>query len=554
MRLQTREGIERAVRKMQRFAGLKETGILDNATLAVMSKPRCSLPDILGSEDLLRRRRRKRTIRRKKRYVSSGLSWTKTNLTWSVSGSPSLSPHLTPETVQTILSYAFKVWGDATPLNFNMLRPYSNGPAHEADIRVSFASGYHYDGYPFDGAGGTLAHAFFPGMGDIAGDTHFDDEETWSHGDYSGSIDLFTVAVHEFGHALGLSHSSAHHSIMRPFYEGYVGDIRSYTLPADDRLGIQAIYGKRETLHIVPPVAAPTPRFPDPFPPEKTRCFLVMMTEMVKIMMMMVLIMVVMLMMAVVVKVVMIMMMMMMTICPTSPDPSLPDRCQGGFDAIANIRGEIFFFKGPFFWRVQQLGTLMSTSPARIENFWNGLPPRLQKIDAVYERTDGQIIFFIGNQYWMFDGRNSLPSYPRPLADWGIRDVSGRAPESVGAVFVWPHNGKTYLFSKGAFWRFDETEGRRRLESGYPKPVSLWTGMPSEPDDIAILQNGDTCFFKGTFYWVLKRGEMDQETVSQKSIATDWMKCDIRPQENPLKPDWNKEVSQEANVFAILFR
>ena len=120
-----------------------------------------------------------------------------------------------------------QVWADVTDLNF-VHRKY--GPVH---IDVKFADGEHGDGDPFDGIGGTLAHAFFPVYGGgleknifhdnylnyFSGDAHFDNGEKWTMNSYKGT-NLLQTAAHEFGHSLGLSHSDKSKALMSPFYRG----------------------------------------------------------------------------------------------------------------------------------------------------------------------------------------------------------------------------------------------------------------------------------------------------------------------------------------------
>lgn len=97
------------------------------------------------------------------------------------------SSALTQETVRTLMHHALTTWGIESGLKFQEL--VSQDPT-EPDILIDFARAYHQDSYPFDGQGGTLAHAFFPGEHPISGDTHFDDEETWTYGS-KGTISLF---------------------------------------------------------------------------------------------------------------------------------------------------------------------------------------------------------------------------------------------------------------------------------------------------------------------------------------------------------------------------
>ena len=92
-----------------------------------------------------------------------------------------------------------------------------------------------------------LAHAFFPNTeglsgpgGTIGGDVHIETSQPWVDNPNAnfGQLDLFSVVLHEVGHALGLGHSLDSSAVM---YFSYSGARRS--LSPDDVAGIRAIYG-----------------------------------------------------------------------------------------------------------------------------------------------------------------------------------------------------------------------------------------------------------------------------------------------------------------------
>ncbi|XP_059049392.1 72 kDa type IV collagenase isoform X2 [Achroia grisella] len=365
---------KKAVAEFQSFAGLNATGELDDETKEVMALPRCGVRDKVGFGES-----------RAKRYALQGSRWRIKNLTYRISKYPS---RLNQADVDLELAKAFSVWSDYTDLTFTQKR---SGQVH---IEVRFETGEHGDGDPFDGPGGTLAHAYFPVYG---GDAHFDDAETWTINSRRGT-NLFQVAAHEFGHSLGLSHSDVRSALMAPFYRGYDP---AFQLDQDDIQGIQALYGRKVQTDIGPGAApAPAPA-PKPATPR-----------------------------------------------PSAEDPALCANPK--FDTIFNSAdGATFIFKGENYWRLTEDG-VASGYPRLISRAWPGLPGN---IDAAFTYKNGKTYFFKGSKYWRYNGQKMDGDYPKEISE-GFSGI----PDNIDAALVWSGNGKIYFYKGSKFWRFDPSK------------------------------------------------------------------------------------------------
>ena len=156
---------------------------------------------------------------------------------------------------QSEIVRAFQEWAK----NANVQFVLGAGATGNQTVSVMFAEGLHGDNYPFEPGSPVLAHTFFPSPTDpepLAGDMHLNEDQDWHIGT---DIDLYTVALHEAGHALGLGHTDDPNTIMYPYYRLGAG------LSSGDIAGVQALYGSPDT--VTPPVTTPVtppPSLPAP--------------------------------------------------------------------------------------------------------------------------------------------------------------------------------------------------------------------------------------------------------------------------------------------------
>jgi uncharacterized repeat protein (TIGR01451 family) len=141
--------------------------------------------------------------------------------------------------VQDEIALAFAAWSAVADIQF--VEVADNGlPSNFVEAQGDIRIGAH----EFDGAYGTLAHAYYPPPNGttIAGDMHFDTGETWSCTPANG-IDIGIVALHEIGHSIGLRHSYSGLAVMNPSYTPSLTGLQ-----VDDVEGAVSIYGSSNPL------------------------------------------------------------------------------------------------------------------------------------------------------------------------------------------------------------------------------------------------------------------------------------------------------------------
>ncbi|CAJ0941021.1 unnamed protein product, partial [Mesorhabditis belari] len=470
------ESYENAIRALQRTYGLEETGSLGPRERHYMKMARCGVK-YNSNEDRaagLRVKRGTEVYVMKQRPITYRV----------VNG----ARHMDLGSVRRVIREVFDFYETQADLQF------LETADPKATIQISFESHeYHAPcTYRFE-TPGVLAHAFKPldPMWSIGSDLHFYDLHHWRK-NYTSSYEypsLYSVAMHEIGHALGLDHSPNDQSVM------FAVDLPRKTkeqirLDSQDLWVLETLYGRKITKHLPHP-AGPHPTHHPKIPTLTTK----------------------------------------MPLIPLHEDSIKPRPCSSSVDAIFTINDEFYVFKADWYWRVHNK-TNSIDGPHQISKRFHNLPT---PIDAAIQ-IERNTYFFIGNKYYIYQ----YPSH-RQLYGASRLDAHLRGGEIQNVVLAFNYfdptfhdaTSRTFLWTKGTndyhYWllKAPHRNGALEAEATYPRQRSaVWSQVPPNSDAAFSLGN-DVYFVEGSSVYKLNGSDPKNGIVKgyPLPLGTLWEAC-----------------------------
>lgn len=231
--------------------------------------------------------------------------------------------------------------------------------------------------------------------------------------------------------------------------------------------------------------------------------------------------------------------------------------CEGQFDTVFDwVRQRpdgsyiynTYFFRGYHYWMYEnRFNRTRYGDPLPIQPEWNGIPTHIDAFVHVWTHVDDATYFFKGRHYYLYNNSNdqSVPGYPRNITD-DFRAIPGTGfpniPGYLDSVFFDKRDRNLYFFRGSLVYAYDTSRGHEGCcLPGYPRmitqefpAVNHHSSLPSDLDAVYYSYTDQSMyFFKGSSYWQnIAFNPLDRrrtnKIVGPRGISTKWYDiCDV---------------------------